>query len=341
MHNQDWLSMHSCLVAALCEIIFCKINVADTILLPAAADHHALPEEMQAGYTRPRSLAQSVTYFSTISPFGDCQSRAAVEELLGAAVQALANTPDSFDSLSDTVDMLMRLLPMEALRESVMNYITRWLGQPDRLTELLRHILASDKLVSEVSAQSYGHNNSFMKLVLFRTQEGRQLRVHARWPQPEGFKEDLAHNHRADFASYMVAGALHFDVLQECADSMHDVCTAYRYIDHRSNGKDKTLLLPLGPGLAKWTERNVPVTQGQSYHFDMNTLHRLVVPVGDIAGSLSIVLRNPRVRDYTTMLTAQERSSMVMPSIPPLAPSELRLLCNSIITTFLHRHGQT
>ncbi len=246
---------------------------------------------------------------------------------------ALASMPDSFDALSETVDILMGLLPGKTPKEDVMNFVIRWLGQPQKLKKLFKHILASEQLSVTVAAQSYGHNNSFMKLVLFRSKDGHQLRVHARWPNPRGFKEDLAHNHRADFISYMVAGALHFDLLQECVEPTYDVCN--RYIDHRPNGKDETALLSLGPGLAKFTERNVPVVKGQSYHFDMHTLHRLVVPIGDTSGSLSVVLRNPRVRDYTTMLTAEECNSNFMPSVPSLSPSELQTLCACIVRTFL------
>ena len=136
-------------------------------------------------------------------------------------------------------------------------------------------------------------------------------------------------------ASYVVAGALHFDMLQECSQAASNACSAYKYIDQRCSGKDETILHPLGFTQARWTGQNVLVAKGQSYYFDMDTLHRLVVPVGDQCGSLSVVLRNPRARDYTTLLIAKERSTNVMSSKPCLSHVELRALCNSITTTFL------
>lgn len=281
----------------------------------------------------PQSFAQSVGYFSTSVTHKDiCQC--SLHSSLDEALATLATTPDSLAPLSQTVDTLMKLWNGSTFKKDVMNYIVRWLGQPDRLKLLLVHILASEKLAAAVALQSYGHNNSFMKLVIFRSKNGHQMRVHARWPNPHGFKEDLAHNHRADFASYMVSGALHFDILQECAEGF-GAYTTYRYIDHRPNGKDETVLSPLGPGLALFTEHSVPVVKGQSYYFDMHNLHRVVVPIGDTSGSLSVVLRNPRIRDYTTMLTAEERGSQVMPAIPSLSVSEFRAVCSSIIHLFL------
>ena len=107
----------------------------------------------------------------------------------------LESSPDSFTPLSRHVDMLMQTLPAQYPKADVMNYIIRWFGQPNVLSNLFTHILASEALMTHVASQSYGHNNRFMKLVLFRSADGHQLRVHARWPTPSGFKEDLAHNH--------------------------------------------------------------------------------------------------------------------------------------------------
>ena len=288
---------------------------------------------VQATSHIPESFAQSVAYYST-STLNKAVCHYSLHSPLEKAMATLATTPDSLAPLSQTIDTLMELCGGSTLKKDVMNYIVRWLGQSGRLKLLLVHILASEELAAVVALQSYGHNNSFMKLVLLRTKHGHQVRVHARWPNPDGFKEDLAHNHRADFASYMVAGALHFDILQECAEGS-GACNTYRYIDHRPSGKDETVLFPQGPGLALFPEHNVPVVKGQSYYFDMHTLHRLVVPTGDTSGSLSIVLRNPRVRDYTTMLTAEERSSQVMPAIPSLTLPELCVVCSRLIHFFL------
>lgn len=304
--------------------------------LLGAVGSNALPSgecTVQTTFHIPENFAQSVAYYSTPT-LNNVVCHYSLHCSLDEAMASLAGTPDSLAPLSQTIDTLMQLWGGTPLKRDVMNYIVRWLGQPDRLKVLLLHILASEELAAAVALQSYGHNNSFMKVVLFWTIDGHQMRVHARWPNPVGFKEDLAHNHRADFASYMVAGALHFDILQECAEGS-GACNTYRYVDHRPNGKDKTVLLPLGPGLAVFPEHNVPVVKGQSYYFDMHTLHRLIVPIGDTSGSLSVVLRNPRVRDYTTMLTAEERSSKFMPAIPSLSVSELSVLCNSVIHFFL------
>lgn len=215
---------------------------------------------MQTTFHIPESFAQSIAYYSTPS-LNKAICHYSLHSPLDEAVATLATTPDSLTPLSKTIDTLMQLWGGSTLKKDVMNYIVRWLGQPDRLKLLLVHILASAELTAAVASQSYGHNNSFMKLVLFRTKDGHQMRVHARWPNLEGFKEDLAHNHRADFASYMVAGALHFDILQECAEGSGD-CNNYRYVDCRHNGKDETVLLPLGPGLAVFPEHNVPVVKG-------------------------------------------------------------------------------
>lgn len=213
---------------------------------------------------------------------------------------------DSWIVLDNAIDVC--LLSDVASSEDKMNFSVRSLGRWDNLSKLLHHLYTSPVLLDEVARRSYTHNNKFDKLVIYKSKQGHQIRIHARWPNNLGFEEDLAHNHRSDFASYIVAGRIHFDILEECIDSDSPLCLeTCRYEDIRSSGRDETRLVCRGRGKAFITEHQVRVEAGQSYHLDKDTLHRLVVPRGDTTGSLSLVFRNPRTRDNTIMLTSKPR----------------------------------
>lgn len=264
-----------------------------------------------------------------------------------------SSSSSSWAPLMEAVDALLKKCEPDSREEcEVMNSIVRWAGGGcGTLLRILRHLTASPCLLEETAGRTYGHNNGFLKIVLFQTAGGHALRIHARAPCESGFREDLCHNHRAPFASLMVAGALHFDILQllplcprggaaapppapgssgglaeaeePAVSGSAQLISAHEYTDARANGQDGTSLKYEGRCTVCVTEECVRVGAGASYTLDCNTLHRLVVPPGDREGSLTVVLRRSKARDFTTMLTAKERGTAKVEKQQGMEPETL------------------
>ena len=157
------------------------------------------------------SLSKNLSHCSQVS-CENSRAFALFSALLTNACELLHLFPASWIVLDHAISTCLN--SVAASSEDKMNFIVRSLGKRENVSKILRHLSESPVLLEEVAERSYTHNNRFDKFVIYKSQQGHQIRLHARWPNKLGLEEDLAHNHRSDFASHMVAGNLHFDVLE-------------------------------------------------------------------------------------------------------------------------------
>ncbi|MEJ2852824.1 MULTISPECIES: hypothetical protein [unclassified Saccharothrix] len=167
-----------------------------------------------------------------------------------------------------------------------------------RLPETVERVIDDLGMVRRVAEASYRHDNGFTKVVL-GTRDNARIRFHV-WATART-SESNVHNHRWDFASMVLAGALdmeYYEVLDRDTDpGSLDVVEleAFRYVPRGGGPYD---LRPLGPVLAARTSATTGEA-GYRYHLRHHRLHRVTAPV---TPAVTCFLSAPAATDHTTVL---------------------------------------
>lgn len=89
------------------------------------------------------------------------------------------------------------------------------LAKTHTIREILKEIHVNSDLVGEISAQSYAHQNSFDKLILYHDQKlNWRLRLHIWWPSNNIHEDTDIHNHVWDYTSAIITGSIQNEIFK-------------------------------------------------------------------------------------------------------------------------------
>ncbi|MGW6936463.1 hypothetical protein ACWGE0_40850 [Lentzea sp. NPDC054927] len=168
-----------------------------------------------------------------------------------------------------------------------------------RLPDLVERTLADKASVRRIAEISYRHDNGFTKLVVGATAQSR-IRFHI-WSTSQT-SESNVHNHRWDFASMVLAGALHmeyFDIASGNVDPSRPEIVeleAFQYLP--PSRQDCYELRRLGPVNAV-RRSDIVADTGYLYQLAHDRLHRVTAPV---TPAVTCFISAPAKTDHTTVL---------------------------------------
>jgi hypothetical protein len=166
------------------------------------------------------------------------------------------------------------------------------------LLELIRRDRSS---LAELASCSYRHRNGFDKIVLASAgAAGLKMVLHV-WPCQDLPDEDHIHDHRWDFASIVLAGALKLDLYQP--DHRGEPHSVMRY---RSLPGPGNCELERAGTMAVSLHASVTMTVGSSYTWSADVLHRAYGVPGKLTATL--IVQGPARRSNTSVLVPTQRS---------------------------------
>ncbi|CCG86211.1 hypothetical protein [Erwinia piriflorinigrans] len=196
------------------------------------------------------------------------------------------------------------------------------------LPAIIFEVLNDNEYLNEVSSNSYKHVNHFSKIVLINdeNQDNCRLTLHI-WKPPfteSEISQELIHDHRFSFSSYVLCGEQVHEIVQESKDKSITKVRFQKYKYLPSNtGNIHDCFFEEDVYLDEIAEKKV--SRGQVYTMHNEEIHRIVFPEGD-EPIISFLVRGPRKRNYThTYNTFYPREGMVS-NVPMYTPNELREL---------------
>jgi hypothetical protein len=153
--------------------------------------------------------------------------------------------------------------------------------------ELVHSVLNDDQLLERAANASYRHANGFDKLVLASTPQGHMIKLDVWWPEDVRGQEDI-HNHRHDFSSHVIAGALlmeHYEI--------HETGAVMDHLQVEVLGGRRDHLRRLG----EWTVEqrfSIQVPAGGTYFLHHDQLHRITAAPGVLTATLAFQDRHAR-----------------------------------------------
>src|SRR5579875_2111916 len=171
------------------------------------------------------------------------------------------------------------------------------LAQPENLREILSCIATDQTTAARVAADSYLHENGFLKLTLVTTPDF-QLRLHV-WDTREGglpyLPEDI-HSHTADFASVILLGGYQHEIFLETE-------TGNEYHGYAYDGVRGSKIFSLeyaGLQCLRCVSNSYLPTR-TAYNLNSEILHRVIPKPGCLTSSLVLKgpANNPAVRVYS------------------------------------------
>ncbi len=163
--------------------------------------------------------------------------------------------------------------------------------EPAALGGILQTILGSESLVAQVVAQSYVHENGFLKIVIARDMNGRALRLH-RWAGHAENRGNI-HNHRWNFRSRILEGVLSFDEFSIASGAGRSL-RRYEYL-----GGNMREALTCASARVRRAATGSRVA-GEKYAMSATTLHRTWAQ-GDTP-TLTVVARGPTLLNRADVL---------------------------------------
>lgn len=168
------------------------------------------------------------------------------------------------------------------------------------LTPLLTLLRRDTARLTALARNSYRHRNGFDKIVL-SSPVGSELKLVLHfWPSRGLGQADNIHDHRWDFASVVLCGALCLELYEP--DPVGSSYSVMRY--RREPGVGAYALQPSGTTTVS-PKASVTLFQGSTYSWDAHLLHRAWAVPGQPTATL--IVQGPPTRARTTVLaTAQE-----------------------------------
>jgi hypothetical protein len=186
-------------------------------------------------------------------------------------------------------------------------------GEGEGLRDLLGAIVHDPRRAEAVAARSYWHANDFAKLVLHDNDDPPfHLRLHV-WadgliPAPRSAGYSNIHTHRWEFASVIVAGALHVELFEECdvADRKAIACHKFEYRSAEQPAAPASLV-PVGRRALRSTGA-IDYTVGDVHSCKVDTVHS-AEPV-DGALTATIFVQGPTRADSALVYQQAGRAAL-------------------------------
>ncbi|PQQ29131.1 hypothetical protein [Photorhabdus hindustanensis] len=177
----------------------------------------------------------------------------------------------------------------------------KYVKDNELLSRLLQEIISDKCYLSEIAAQSYRHVNHFSKIVLINEADPTRCRLTLHiWKPPFSDKEkaqELIHDHRFSFASYIVCGKQEHQIFSEVEKESitKKIFQKYKYYPSKTGNIhdcyfDKDVQLN--------EKNNMIVNKGDIYTMENVTIHRIMFPIEE-KPIISFLVRGPRKRIFT------------------------------------------
>lgn len=162
-----------------------------------------------------------------------------------------------------------------------------WYLERHAPADLVQSVLNDDQLLQRAAFASYRHANGFDKLVLASTPQGHTIKMDVWWPEDPRGQEDI-HNHRYDFSSHVIVGALfmeHYEIHKTGAVMDHlQVELVGGRRDHLRRVGQRTVEQRFG----------IQLPAGGTYSLHHDQLHRITAAPGVLTATLVFQDRNAR-----------------------------------------------
>ena len=175
------------------------------------------------------------------------------------------------------------------------------------LPHILELIRADPARLIVAARASYRHRNGFDKIVL-AAPPGSQLKLVLHlWRQDEVVGRDHIHNHRWDFASVVLLGALQLELYKRDAEGATYIRMKYRKARSLNDGT-RYRLEPCGT-MPVSAAASAILTVGSTYTWSARLLHRAWALPGTTTATL--IVQGPPVRNRTSVLVDDESQAIV------------------------------
>lgn len=173
------------------------------------------------------------------------------------------------------------------------------LGQPACMAELLRQVRADRPTLRAVAARSYPHVNQFDKIVLVGSPDRAAYRLtlhlwEGRYSEDQT-GEELIHDHRFNFWSVVLAGALVSQPFE--GSESGKAYRRYRYFPETFRGRSFSEIYEFTGDTKLRATACTTRTRSESYFLSAENIHRIVLQPARL--TCSLVLRGPRLRRYS------------------------------------------
>lgn len=236
-----------------------------------------------------------------------------------------------FTSLKE-LEEILKLLSKNVRNENVINgnlEFIKDLGRKGTPELLIKEILASEELLAEVAARSYEHVNYFDKIVLIDNKDPSQYRLtlHS-WngvadKMAADVEEELIHNHRFSFWSYIFRGTLLSENFIESDAHSIEKRTFNKFI-YRPTQTGNVHECTFDTKVQLNKIENTSISQGNAYYLNFNTTHRVILPKTE-TNLCTFVLRGPREREYTNTYNTFYPDAGIKSSVPMMKPEQLKI----------------
>jgi hypothetical protein len=167
------------------------------------------------------------------------------------------------------------------------------------LTSLLNFLRTDSTALDVVASRSYRHRNGFDKIVLAAPEESLLKLVLHVWPKDSLESSDNIHNHRWDFSSVVLCGALQLEFFDRSACGKRYSVMRYQPMSGMGNFQ----LCPRG-AMTVSSHASVTMAMGSTYSWACNRLHRAWGLPGQVTATL--IVQGPPTRASTTVLVCQD-----------------------------------
>lgn len=212
-------------------------------------------------------------------------------------------------------------MPLEAL------YIERFMRPllvGRQLESFLTEILEDERQICWVAENSYHHFNSFDKVVLASTPSGRKLVWH-QWKLAGSEDEIEIHNHRWNFVSYVIRGAV------ESRDYVPSSTGGLRTLHYRyrsPEGGRSYRLQYLGEAALSETRRYVH-RAGDFYVQDRDTVHTALALAADTD---TMIVQDAVTRAHSDIYAFGQPSAIIR-ELTRFGPGEVQIKIRTLLDT--------
>jgi hypothetical protein len=179
-----------------------------------------------------------------------------------------------------------------------------------RALATLQRARCDDNWLRQVAAQSYWHENGFLKIVLQRNDDGPALRLHL-WSGSNSDRGNI-HNHCWDFESHVLLGSLAFEEYR--TDDRGPILR--RHYRYETDGRAGLDVLTEGEAIRLRLVRSGFRVAGERYRMVGHALHRTWAASG--SSTATFVVQSPRRRKVADVFpeTGRDPAGSRLPSSP-------------------------
>jgi len=218
---------------------------------------------------------------------------------------ASSSRSDIYEWASEQISMLPRNYARATCEQNLT--LIEVLGAPETAVALIREVLRSPVLMTQIAARCYRHTNHFDKIVLIDTgaRLGYRLTLHLWSPpytEPE-INDEQIHDHRFSFWSKILVGEMTFQDFAR--DASGTIYNEFQYIPEKLGVSTVgNFYVDVGESPLLETGRSGGVA-GQAYHLPFSQIHRVVLPLDHM--TCTLVLRGPRQKNYASVFSTSRK----------------------------------